>query len=122
MSSMKKITAAAVLTAPLLAACSSSPAAPAQSAPAVPGPQSAAQIARQAGATGFTDCGPAPIGGVTDSGAAYMHGKRVGIDTFPSAKQRDTWLATAADFGIVPSQKGDTWVLYISVNQKAKGC
>jgi hypothetical protein len=120
---MKKITtAAAVLAVPLFAACSAGPAAPSGSAPSFPAPQSAAQVARQAGATGFTDCGAAPAGGVTDAGTAYMDGKRMGIATFPSSGQRDTWLQTVASFGIVPSQEGATWVLYIATDQAAKGC
>lgn len=121
---MKKITAVAVLaTAPLLAACSASPASPST--------QSATQVASQAGATGFTDCGKirsdsgawsAAAGLATDAGTAYVHGKRMVIATFPSSGQRDTWLATVANFGIVPSQEGATWVLYIATDQAAKGC
>jgi hypothetical protein len=121
---MKKIAAAALLAAPLLlAACSASPAAPSA--------QSAAQVARQAGATGFTDCGKirsdsgawsAAAGLATDAGTAYVHGKRTVIATFPSARQRDTWLQAVASFGIVPSQQGATWVLYTATDQAATGC
>jgi hypothetical protein len=131
---VKKITAAALLAAPLLlAACSASPASPSRSAPSSPSTQSAAQVARQAGATGFTECGKIRSDSVawvaartgylaTDAGTAYIHGKRMVIATFPSAKQRDTWLQAVANFGIVPSQQGDTWMLYIATDQTATGC
>lgn len=129
---MKKIAAAALLAAPLLlAACSATPASPPGSAPSSPSAQSAAQVARQAGATGFTGCGKirsdsgawsAAAGLATDAGTAYVHGKRMVIATFPSAKQRDTWLQAVASFGIVPSQQDTTWVLYTATDQAAKGC
>jgi hypothetical protein len=105
-----------------LAAGCGSTAHPAHTAPSIPAAQNARQVAQEAGATSFTDCGAAPMGGATDTGTAYLGGKRVGIDTFPSSRQRDTWLQTAENFGIVPSQKGATWVLYIATDQTAKGC
>jgi hypothetical protein len=51
-----------------------------------------------------------------------VDGKRTVIATFPSARQRDTWLQAVASFGIVPSREGSTWVLYTATDQAAKGC
>jgi hypothetical protein len=86
-----------------------------------PQPPSASQVAAQIGASSFKDCGPAPLGGVTDSGKARYQGKWIGIDTFPGKSVRDTWAATAAKFGIVPLMETDTWVMYKATTQ-AGGC
>jgi hypothetical protein len=101
-----------------LAACGSS----ASSVQVLPRLPSAASVAREVKASGFTDCGSAPGGGVTDSGTAYLNGKRIGIDTFPSARVRDHWKATAGDFGVVVTMQGPTWVVYNAVDQKATRC
>lgn len=106
------ITGMAAVLAVAIAACSSAPAQP-------PTPQ---VVAQNLHATGFTDCGPAPIGGVTDSGTAYLNAERIGIDTFPGADVRDNWEKASRDFGIVPFAQGDTWVAYKAVDQKARGC
>lgn len=86
---------------------------------AVTGP---AQVAALMSATGFTDCGPHPLGGVSGSGTAYLAGARIGIDTFAGPAQRDSWLQVSADFGIVPLRQGANWVAYKATDQTAKGC
>lgn len=85
-------------------------------------PPSASAVASALHITGFTDCGPAPTGGVTDSGTAYKGSERVGIDTFPSQDIRDGWIKTAAKVGVVPAWEGTTWVAYRATKQSAKGC
>ena len=90
-----------------------------------PQPQttSAGAVARSLGATGFTDCGRSLLGGVTDSGTARYHGFRIGIDVFPTAAARVSWLnmaLSAAD--VVPLAEGGTWVAYKAVEQDAEGC
>jgi hypothetical protein len=62
------------------------------------------------------------MGGVTDSGTAYQGHERVGINTFPTTTQLTSWIAQAADFGVVPLQKGKSWVIYKATDQTAKGC
>jgi len=90
------------------------------SLPANPTPS---QIAQANHLTQFADCGPAPLGGVTDTGVAYdQTGKRFGIDTFPTKTQRDQWLTTAEQVGVAPRSEGDTWVLYSATDQATKGC
>jgi hypothetical protein len=73
-------------------------------------------------ASNFQDCGPAALGGVTDSGTAYLNHKRIGINVFPGADIRDQWKKSARNFGVVPTQEGPNWVVYIATNQAAKGC
>lgn len=96
--------------------------APAAGTPAVlTQPPSAAAVSSQLHLTGFTDCGPAPLGGVTDSGVAYSGSVKYGIDTFPAVTERNTWVQTAAQFGVVVDTETATWVLYSATDQ-AKGC
>ncbi len=99
----------------------SAPAAP-SSVQRLPQPVTPQQVATELKATGFTDCGPAPTGGVTDSGTAYLGSERIGIDTFPSPDIRDGWKKVSAGFGIAPFAQGNTWVAYKAVAQHAKGC
>lgn len=120
--------AAAFLLAGLVAGCGSSAPQPPSSAPlraassAPAQPPSVTRVAAQVGATRVSVCGPAPGGGVTDSGVAYRGATRLGIDTFPGLKVRDRWIKTAQGFGVVVLQEGDTWVVYRAVDQHAEGC
>src|SRR5215469_12975659 len=70
-------------------------------------PSSARDVAAVLHAGGFSDCGPRPLGGVTDSGTAYLGGHRIGINTFPGPDIRDQWK-TARGFGVVPFEEGPT--------------
>jgi hypothetical protein len=81
------------------------------------------QVATGLGATGLADCGPAPLGGVTDSAVAYLDakGEYIGIDVFPDAVVRQDWEKSSASFGISPIAHGDAWVAYKAVSQSA-GC
>ena len=99
----------------------SAPAAP-SSVQTLPQPPTPQQVATTLHATGFTDCGPAPGGGVTDHGTAYLRSERIGIDTFPGPGIRDSWKKVAAGFGIAPFAQGTTWVAYKATAQHAKGC
>jgi hypothetical protein len=85
-------------------------------------PPSVRQVAAQLHLTGLTVCGPAPLGGVTDSGVAYRHGERIGIDTFPGPAQRDKWKKLSAGLGVAPFAQGTDWVAYKATDQSAKGC
>lgn len=102
-----------------LAACSSGSS---SSITQVPQPPSATSVAQQLGLTAFTDCGPAPLGGVADSGIGYKDSVRYGVDTFPSQDIRDTWLKSAAHLGVVPLWEGTTWAAYKTATQAVKGC
>jgi len=117
----KNLLQAALSTAALaaLTACGSGTS---SSVTQVPQPPSASSVAQQLGLTGFTDCGPAPTGGVTDSGTGLKGSERIGIDTFPSQDVRDTWIKTAAKLGVVPAWESGTWVAYKALTQSAKGC
>jgi len=106
----------AVAVTMTLAACSSSD--PGE----LPQPPTAAQVAAQLHLTGFTDCGPLPLSGVTDSGTAYRGAKRIGLDTFPGQDERDNWEDTALQLGIVPLYQDSTWVAYVAVYQSGEGC
>jgi hypothetical protein len=111
----RRVIAAGIACAALAAgaaACSSSPQAP----------PTARQVAGMVAASGFTDCGPHPAGGVTDSGTAILDGFRVGIDTFPGTAQLTAWEQAAADLGVVPWHQGSTWVVYKAVTQAGGGC
>ena len=80
---------AAVLAAGLLAAECGSAASSIAPVQTLSQPTSVGQIAAQLHLTGLTVCGPAPLGGLTDSGVAYRGRERIGIDTFPGpAPQR----------------------------------
>ncbi len=85
-------------------------------------PPSARQVAAQIGATRFTDCGPAPLGGVQDNGTAWYGGYKLGIDTFAGATQRNAWLRVAADAGVSPLFEGPDWVAYRAVTQDGGSC
>jgi hypothetical protein len=103
--------AAAVLT---LTACGGS-----GSVRSFPQPETAAQVARQIGADGFTDHGSAPPGGVQDDGTAIYHGRKIGIDTFADTTARNSWLQSAASLGVSPLLEGATWVAYWSTDTAA---
>jgi hypothetical protein len=100
----------------LTIACSS-----AGSVQVVPQPVTARQAATMIGATGYTDCGPAPGGGITSSGIAVYHGAVYGFDAFADDSSRDAWVQTVKAFGIVPRLKGHSWVAYLPVG-KGLGC
>jgi hypothetical protein len=85
-------------------------------------PPTVQQISATLKATNTVECGSAPLGGVTDMATAYLNGKRIGIDTFPSATVRDNWKTTSATFGISSFAEGPTWVAYIATDQASKGC
>jgi hypothetical protein len=131
---IKKLAVAGLLSVAALsaAACSSSPsitpatvASPSSTSTAIQKlaiPPTAGQIASEIHATGFTDCGSAPLGGVVDAGMAKLDGKRIGIDTFANASVRDSWEATAAKLGVVPFEQAATWVVYTAVSQTGTGC
>ena len=108
---------ALILAVLLPAACSSAPA-----VTSLPQPPTASAVAAQLGATGFTDCGPAELGGVSDYGTAYKGSERIAIDTFPGPAQRDSWKKAAAPFGIAVAWQGATWVAYRAPHQAAHGC
>jgi hypothetical protein len=109
---------AAVVAATLALADRASTAAPHP----VATPSSARDVAAVLHAGAFSDCGPRPLGGVTDSGTAYLGGHRIGINTFPGPDIRDQWKKTARGFGVVPFEEGPTLVAYRSLDQQAKGC
>jgi hypothetical protein len=109
----KIIAPAAIAAAITLAGCGGGP---------PPQPPSVRQVAAQAGATRVSVCGPAPGGGVTDSGVAYRGATRLGIDTFPTPEVRDRWIKTAQGFGVAVLQEGDTWVVYRALDQHTRGC
>ena len=111
--------AAGVLAALLLAGCSGHAS---QAGTPLATPPAAGDVARLLHAARFTDCGPAPGGGVTDSGTAYLDGKRIGIDTFPSADVRDRWEKAARGVGVAPFRQAPQWVAYRAVDHDAKGC
>jgi hypothetical protein len=90
--------------------------------PAAVQPATARQVAAQLGASGFTDCGPAPAAGVTDAGVAYLGGRKIAIDTFPGPGIRDQWLSAVRSFGIVPFRQGAQWVAYASTSPGMRGC
>lgn len=97
---------------------------PAQSAQAVQylsQPPTVSQIASSLADSKITDCGPAPLAGVTDSAVADLPTIKIGIDTFPAQAQRDNWKTLSADFGIIPFAEGPTWVAYKATDQK-QGC
>jgi hypothetical protein len=102
-----------------LAACSSGSTTSQVQVTQLPQLPSASAVAKQLGFTGFTDCGPSPLGGVTDAGTAYKGSVRYGIDTFPAADIRDGWKKTAAKLGIAPLWQGTTWVAYKALKQIA---
>jgi hypothetical protein len=116
---MMRYAVAGVLSVLLLAGCSGHAS---QAGTPAAAPPAASAVARLLHAAGFTDCGPAQGGGVTDSGTAYLDGKRIGIDTFPGADVRDRWEKTARNFGVVPFRQDSQWVAYVAVDQNAKGC
>lgn len=93
--------------------------APASAVSTVAQPVSARQAAQQIGASGYSDCGPAPGGGIISSGLARYHGKMIGIDAFVTDADRDAWLQVASGFGIAPWIKGTAWVAYVAAG---KGC
>lgn len=101
----------------LLCACSGAPA-----VTSLPQPPTASAVAAQLGATGFTDCGPAALGGVSDSGTAYKGSERIDIDTFPGPVQRDSWKKAAAPLGIAVAWQGASWVAYRTPLQSGHGC
>jgi hypothetical protein len=101
----------------LLAACGSAPA-----VTSLPQPPTASAVAAQLGATGFTDCGPAELGGVSDSGTAYKGGERIAVDTFPGTAQRDSWKKAVAPLGIAVAWQGADWVAYRVPRQAGRGC
>jgi len=109
---------AAIAAIAAISACGS----PAARTTTLQGPTSVQAVASELHLTGLTDCGPAPLGGVTDSGTAYEGSERIGIDTFPGPQQRDAWKRTSADFGVVPFAQGPDWVAYKAADQQAKGC
>ena len=117
------IAAAALAAAAGLAACggTSSPSPVGQvtrnPAPAVP---TIAQVASALHATGATDCGRAPLGGVVDSGTAYLGSERIGIDTFAGSPARNAWLKVAASAGVVPLAQRTDWVSYKALSQWGK--
>jgi hypothetical protein len=120
--------AAAGLTALALAGCGTAATATSSPPSAKPGgiiatiiqPTTAAQAATQLGATGYTDCGSAPGGGVITSGIAQYKGKQIGIDAFATAQIRDAWLKTVASFGVVAWLEGSTWVAYLATGSGCK--
>ena len=85
-------------------------------------PTSVRQVAAELHLTRLSVCGPAPAGGVTDSGVAYRGSERIGIDTFPGPAQRDAWKKLSANFGVAPFAQGRDWVAYKATDQSAKGC
>lgn len=101
----------------LTAGCAGAPA-----VTSLPQPPTASAVAAQLGATGFTDCGPAALGGVSDSGTAYKDGERIDIDTFPGTAQRDSWKTATASLGIAVAWQGATWVAYRTPRQAGTGC
>ena len=123
----RRAAGAAACAAVALAAAGCGGSAPAGSAApaagtAVAAPPAASAVAAEIGAAGFTDCGPAPLGGVTDGGVAELDGKRVGIDVFPGQPERDAWLATAAKLGVAPFRESADWVAYVAVTQAGPAC
>lgn len=78
-------------------------------------PATAAAVAQQAGCDGFKDKGPSTAGGVVDSGTCSMTGVKYGVDTFATKDARDSWLVTAAKYGVSPQLETDTSVIYKSV-------
>lgn len=83
---------------------------------------SVSSVASSLGAVSAISCGPAPLGGVSDSGTAMLGPVRIGIDVFPSSVQRDAWKTSAASLGISPMAQGSQWVAYKALNQHATGC
>lgn len=81
------------------------------------------QVASGIGATRLADCGPAPMGGVTDSAVAWLPARNayVGINVFPSAAVRGSWEKSSAKYGVSWIEHGDTWTVYRSVGQHP-GC
>jgi hypothetical protein len=88
----------------------------------LPTPPTLSQVAAELHATRVTDCGPAPAGGVTDSGIAHLGSERIGIDLFPSPDIRDGWKKLAAGFGIVVIAQGPTWAAYNASIQVGPAC
>jgi hypothetical protein len=100
---------------------SSSPSpAPASAISTVAQPVTARQAAQRIGATGYTDCGPAPGGGIISSGVARYHGHMIGIDAFVTNAARDAWLQVAAGFAVAPWIKGTSWVAYMASGDGCK--
>ncbi|MGH3300382.1 MAG: hypothetical protein ACRDOK_01665 [Streptosporangiaceae bacterium] len=109
----------------VLSGCGSakSPTAPAAAVTHPAQPPTVTTIAQIVGATGVDpNCGPAPLGGVTSSGTGFIGTERIGIDVFPNTAVRNSWAATAANFGIVPQTEGADWAVYKSIEQTATGC
>lgn len=75
-----------------------------------PAPETAAQVASGLHLSGFADCGSGPY--TADSGVARDDGVKIGIDTFGSAAQLDSWEKLSGPLGVTPWHQGSTWVAY----------
>ena len=124
---MRRLIIGVMLVTPMLAACSTSHPATTQAAPAttqatVPSPTyssvapvpGVADVAKEIGATRVTDNGAGL--GTADSGGACYHGQKVGINTFASKAERDSWLNAAEPLGVRPMLESDQSVVYPSVD------